>query len=218
MPKGLPFSPNEDARIAELAAQGMCVAEIAHTLKRTNQGVGYRAYKLSIAIRKNPPVRKFTAEETECLINMAHAGHTKQAIALALNRSVDGIRNKVQRLNIPFDGRRHAKSDLRYRLEPYMVAALDKLAKSKGYSVSRMMRMVSMRMVGDADFAARAFGPIDALRLPKAERNADPLPVIEEECRPHALSAAATPPVIIMSPELLGSMQLMQSALLATMH
>jgi len=55
--KSIPWSPDEDERLRTLALSGASVAEMAKQMKRSEEAVRSRAYRLKIVVAKSRKLR-----------------------------------------------------------------------------------------------------------------------------------------------------------------
>lgn len=108
------WDPKEDQRLHQLVKlPTITYPELAKLLNRSESSIRRRLYDLHIKFR---PARlnnhvKYTSQQTELLIQMAEAGYGYETIAAALgpNKSANGVRGKLERMNFDFKKRQFRK-------------------------------------------------------------------------------------------------------------
>lgn len=104
------WDASEDQRLLQLVKlTRVTYPELAQQLNRTESSIRRRLYDLNIKFR---PVRlnnhvKYTPEQTTKLMDMACAGYGYETIAYALgpDKSANGVRGKLERMNFDFKRR-----------------------------------------------------------------------------------------------------------------
>jgi len=95
---GMPrrWDADEDRRLRELDAAGLCLAAISAELCRSYKSVAARRKRLKLPPRHQP--RAWSPGETALLVAAVQAGIPAAAVAERLGRSVDSVRNRRRTL------------------------------------------------------------------------------------------------------------------------